>query len=446
MGTERDLWIAALAALPAAVLTSYALGARERRLYYIAASCAALLTAVAAVPLALELIRPTEAKPLSTVLVPFAAFLWLLTVVVTPSAILDSARIARTAAACLLDMGAFLTESPAVIVLAWIGGFLLLAEGHGEPLFKRARRIIIAHLGLSSVLLAAGAALQAGARWRAGLEPWGIALILAAVIVRKGIFPFHAWIPELFERGSLGAAARFNAPQLGTYAALVLAVPHASAGMLRTVAVLGLATAVYGAFLALYQTDARRACGYLFVSQSALVIAGLDIPSRESLTGALTLWICSGVALAGLSRAVLALEARRGPLPLDSFHGGYERMPWIALSFLAMSLAIANFPGTLGFIGGEMLVRGAVASFPLLGLSAVIAVALNGLAVMRMYFSLFCGKKDSGSHLRVKRAEGLGFAAAALFLVGFGLAPGGLARVLAQASTAVIAARGPAVR
>ncbi|HVA65587.1 MAG TPA: proton-conducting transporter membrane subunit [Elusimicrobiota bacterium] len=448
MSASRLLWTAALAALPGAVLAAYALGARGRRLYALAAAAAGLLTVVAAAPLALEFFRPMGSGPgnfflLSTVLVPFAALLWLMTVVTTPSARLDDAGLARTAAACLLGMAAFLTAAPAALVLIWIATSAILAAGHLEPRFEAARRVIFSHLGLSTILLVAGAALAAWARGRgdAAPEQWGLALILSAVVVRKGIFPFHAWIPEIFDQGRIGPAVLFNAPQLGAYAALVLAVPYANPALLKTAAGLALVTAVYGSFMALYQADARRACGYLFVSQSALVIAGLELPGRGALVGALLLWVCSGVALAGLSRAVLALEARRGRLRLDVRHGGYERMPLLAVSFLIMGLAVANFPGTLGFIGGEMLARGAVNSFPGLGLFAVAAVAMSGLAAIRMYFSLFCGRKDSGAHLRMGRAESLGFAAAALVLLGFGLAPGGLTRVLSRASAALISSR-----
>lgn len=437
MSLERFAWPAALAACPGAVLAAYALGLSGRRLFSLAAACGCALAAVSALPLAAEFLSAAPAPgvaPLSIVLVPFAALLWLLTVIVTPSGRRNDAGLARSAAACLLHMGAFLTTAPAPLVLIWIATSALFTTGNLESPFGRARRVTIAYLGASTVFLVAGAAL-------ADRTQWGVASILVAVMIRKGIFPFHAWIPEIFDRGRIGPAARFNAPQIGTYIALVLAVPRASPALLHAFALLALATAVYGALLALHQVDARRACGYLFVSQSALVLAGLDLPGREALAGALVLWVSSGLALAGLARAVLALEARRGRLRLDVLHGGYDRMPQLAVCFLVMCLAIANFPGTLGFVGGEMLVRGAVESFPALGVLAVLAGAMNGLAAMRMYFSLFCGKRDSGAHLKLGRAEGLGFAAAALVLLGFGLAPGRLTRALARTGDALAQAR-----
>ena len=112
----------------------------------------------------------------------------------------------------------------------------------------------------------------------------------------------------------------------------------------------------------------------------------------SALAGGLVVWLSAGLAFAGLARCVLVLEARRGRLDLTTYHGGYDRMPVLAVSFLAMGLACTGFPGTLGFVGQELLVDGAVDAFPVMGFAVVIASALTGLAVLRMYFSLFCGR------------------------------------------------------
>jgi NADH-quinone oxidoreductase subunit M len=252
-------------------------------------------------------------------------------------------------------------------------------------------------------------------------------LIVVAALVRKGIVPFHAWVPEVFDHGRLGPAILFNAPQVGAYMTVVLIVPRASPEMLRTIALLALGTAVYGAALALVQRSARRACGYLFMSQSALVMAGLDCTSVTALAGGLVVWLSAGLGFAGLARCVLVLEARRGRMDLTRYHGAYEQLPLLGVSFLAMGLACTGFPGTLGFIGQELLVDGAVGVFPIMGFAVVIASALTGLAILRMYFSLFCGRSDVLSHqslrLAVKPLEAWSFVALVIALIGFGLMP-----------------------
>jgi NADH-quinone oxidoreductase subunit M len=349
-------------------------------------------------------------------------------VAVTPRGSLDRGGLRRTALATLITVASFLTESAIVLVLLSVASVWTFVSALGDPAHQYQRRIVASYLGGSTVLFGAGVALIIGPGVQnTTLETAGMWLIAISALVRKGIVPFHAWVPEVFDRGRLGPAILFSAPQLGAYITVVLIVPRASPDMLRVIAILALGTAVYGAALALVQTSARRACGYLFMSQSALVMAGLDCTSVSALAGGLLVWLSAGLAFAGLARSVLVLEARRGRLDLATYHGGYERMPVLAISFLALGLACTGFPGTLGFVGQELLVDGAVDAFPLMGFGVVVASALTGLAVLRMYFSLFCGRPDRATHSSLgyglTRREAWTFVALVLALVGLGLAP-----------------------
>lgn len=363
---------------------------------------------------------------LSVVLLPFAAGLWLLTVAVTPRAALDARAVRRTALATLVTVLSFLTESAVALFLlsvlsVWT--FWSALEGH-----RYQRRLVAGYLGGSTLLLGVGVALVIVPRLRGTpAEAVGVTLIVIAALVRKGIFPFHAWVPEVFDHGRLGPAILFNTPQVGAYLTAVLIVPRASPELLRLIAGLALGTAVYGAALALVQSSTRRACGYLFMSQSALVMAGLDCTSGTALAGGLLVWLSAGLAFAGLARCVLVLEARRGRLDLTTYHGGYERMPILATTFLLMGLACTGFPGTLGYVGEELLVSGAVSAFPVMGFAVVIASALTGLAVIRMYFALFCGRADplkhAGFRFGLTTREAWTFIALVIVLLGFGAMP-----------------------
>jgi NADH-quinone oxidoreductase subunit M len=442
---DARLWLIALLALPALTIgVSFLRLDVERVRRLSVASAIALLLATLAVPLWPQLrdfsIRTTwlgwipggetlvRVDTLSAALLPFAAGLWLLTVAVTPRAALDRRGLRRTAVATLITLASFLTESAVALLLLSVASVWTFLSALADPAHQYQRGVVAAYLGFSTLLFAVGVALLVSPGNRnTTIETAGMWFIVIAALIRKGIVPFHAWVPEVFDHGRLGPAILFNAPQLGAYMTVVLIVPRASPEMLRTIALLALGTAVYGAALALVQTSARRACGYLFMSQSALVMAGLDCTSASALAGGLLVWLSAGLAFAGLARCVLVLEARRGRLDLTTYHGGYERMPVLAISFLAMGLACTGFPGTLGFIGQELLVDGAVDAFPVMGFAVVIASALTGLAVVRMYFSLFCGRSDIVAHpsvrLGLRPREAWTFVALVIALVGLGIAP-----------------------
>jgi NADH-quinone oxidoreductase subunit M len=439
------LWLAILVALPALVIGASFLHLDVERLRRLGvASALAMLLAALVINVSPRLrdisIRTSALSwapggeaivridALSAVLLPFAAGLWLLTVAVTPRAALDRRGLRRTALATLITLASFLTESAVLLLLLSVTSVWTFLSALADPAHRYQRRVVSVYLGFSTLLFGVGVALLVGPGGQnPAIETAGMWLIVIAALVRKGIVPFHAWVPEVFDHGRLGPAILFSAPQLGAYMTVVLIVPRASPDMLRTIAILALGTAVYGAALALVQTSARRACGYLFMSQSALVMAGLDCTSVSALAGGLLVWLSAGLAFAGLARAVLVLEARRGRLDLTTYHGGYERMPVLAISFLAMGLACTGFPGTLGFVGQELLVDGAVDAFPVMGFAVVIASALTGLAVLRMYFSLFCGRSDalahSGLSFGLTQREAWTFVALVIALVGFGIVP-----------------------
>jgi len=461
MTVLRDprFWLGVAATLPTAVVALTLTRSDLERLRRITVGAAVAMLAatltVAALPHTIQIrtsILTWASGPenilrvdgLSSALLPLCAGLWLLTVAVTPRAALDRGGFRRTAFATLVTFASFLTESAvALLVLsaASLWTFLAALDAHGYQ-----RRIVTAYLGGSTALFGAGVGLlitpHAHGTW---WESAGLWMIAMAALLRKGIFPFHAWLPEVFDRGRLGPAILYSAPQVGAYVTVVLIVPRATPELLRLIAILALATSVYGAALALVQTSARRACGYLFMSQSALVMAGLDCTSSSALAGGLIVWLSAGIAFAGLARCVLVLEARRGRLDLSTYHGGYDRTPLLAISFLTMGLACTGFPGTLGFVGQELLVNGAVDAFPVMGFAIVAASALTGLAVLRMYFSLFCGRRDVFAHsalrFELRRLEAWTFLAVVVALIGLGVAPRPLVDSRLAASNTILKVR-----
>jgi NADH-quinone oxidoreductase subunit M len=176
-----------------------------------------------------------------------------------------------------------------------------------------------------------------------------------------------------------------------------LILPVASAELLNMMGMLALATSVYAAGMALIQREARRFFCYIFLSHSALVLVGLDTVTPIGLTGALCVWLSIGLSLAGFGLTLRALEARHGRLSLAAFHGVYEHTPMLAICFLLTGLGSVGFPGTFGFLGTELLVDGAVHSYPYIGVAVVFAAALNGIAVVQAYFKLFTGTRHVSS-------------------------------------------------
>jgi NADH-quinone oxidoreductase subunit M len=203
-----------------------------------------------------------------------------------------------------------------------------------------------------------------------------------------------------------------------------LVLPIAPDWVLGSIGIFSLVTALYAAAMACVQREARRFFAYLFLSHASLVLVGLELHTSISLTGCLALWISVALSLGGLGLTIRALEARFGRLSLANFRGLYEQSPALAVCFLITGLASVGFPGTLGFVATELLVDGAVEADLATGLAVVVAAAINGIAVLRVYFLLFTGARHASTiSLAIRPRERFAVLTLSALILGGGLVP-----------------------
>lgn len=275
----------------------------------------------------------------------------------------------------------------------------------------KSARVYTLYMGLSCLLLVIGWAgvtlsgSSGGGQMGVPAVPqqqpplWAVCCVLAAIWIRAGMMPVHSWVPYVFERGTLGSVLLWFTPLTGAWAMVNLLLPIIPDDLLRGLGIMSMVTAVYAAGMASVQRDPRRFLAFLYLGYSAVVMAGLEIATEHGMTGALCVWTALGLALAGLGLVLRSMEARFGQLPLDRYHGLSAHVPQLAAGFALTGLAAIGFPGTMGFISGELLMEGAVTSYPLFGVAMLIAAALNGIAILRVYFLLFTGKRLEASPL-----------------------------------------------
>lgn len=359
---------------------------------------------------------------LSAPLLPLTALLFLLTVLATLRT-----KVRRFSFGSMLMSEAILLATLAcrqpwaIIALLAAGIIPPWRELHDR---NKPTRVFVVHMALFVALLVAGQAIQSFGGEPLRRSPLAAVLLMAAVLIRSGIVPLHCWLTDLFEHASFGTALLFVTPMVGAYAAARLVLPIAPEYVLRSIALLSLFTAVYAACMALVQHEARRFFCYVFLSHSSLVLVGLESADKIGLTGALCVWLSVGLSLAGFGLTLRSVEARTGRLSLDQFHGLYEHMPMLAILFMVTGLGSIGFPGTLGFVGTELLLEGAVKVFPLVGMAIVIAAALNGLAMLHAYFRVFTGARHASSiDLRIRWPEQIAMLILTALILGGGLYP-----------------------
>lgn len=286
-----------------------------------------------------------------------------------------------------------------------------LVAGMLPPYFElrargRSTRLYSMHMILCALLLVAGQCLSDAAGPSPGLRPWAVACLGGAVLVRSGVFPFHTWMGDLLENGTYCTSLLFTVPLMGAYAAARLLLPIASDFDLQCLSAITLATSVAGAGLALVQSEVRRFYFCLLVSHSGVVLTGLMSGGLVSMAGALCTWISTSLALGGLGLTLRALESRCGRVSMRSHQGLHEHTPNLAAFFLLTGLASIGFPGTIGFVGLELIIDGLVETAPVVSVALAIAAMLNGVAILRAFFLIFTGTPFPATvSLRVRHRE-----------------------------------------
>lgn len=287
-------------------------------------------------------------------------------------------------------------------------------------------------LGLEHARLAGELAFDLPSLGALALEPERELVIFLLLLVGFGVkvplFPFHTWLPTVAMEGRAGAAAVLLGLKLGVYGLLRFALPVAPAAAERCfwlLAVPGAIGVVYGALVALQQRNLRRLLAYSSMSHAGALTLGLAAMTPQALQG--VAWQLASLALGtgGLCLLVGFLFHRRGTSDLGSLGGLGSSAPRMAALFLLLALASAGLPGTSGFVGELLLLRGIAARHLGLAGVALVGALLGAAALVGAWQRAFLGPpRVEIADLR-PRELAFGLALAAVIL-GAGLAPGRL--------------------
>jgi len=309
-------------------------------------------------------------------------------------------------------LAAYGADNLLVLAAAWILSALPFILGPFTGTWRPRAGLAASCLAILGALgIIAGAAHAAGAA-----DPFSLAelqghnfggsaafaLLIIAIVCRKGIFPAHAWIEDAAEAGPVLPVCLFINGHLGAFLLARVVIPEfplSAQGAFPILSDLALFTALYAAVRAVAESDARRVLALLVLSQSACILAGLQSATQEGITGALVHCMVVAVATTGLFSVLRLMEVRFGRLfTSDHFLGLSEYTPRLAVFFVICGLALVGLPGTLGFCSEDLLIHGTLVSHPLIGFLLPLATAMNAVSLFRLFSKMFLGTQKTGIH------------------------------------------------
>ena len=267
---------------------------------------------------------------------------------------------------------------------------------------------------------------------------WLFAAFALAFAIKVPMFPFHTWLPDAHvEAPTAGSVILAGVLlKMGTYGFFRFAMPLfpegalAFAPLLIALAVIGI---IYGALVAMVQTDVKKLVAYSSVSHLGFVMLGLFALNAQGIQGSVLQMVNHGLSTGALFLAVGMIYERRHTREISEFGGISEVMPWFAAVFLIVVLSSLGLPGLNGFIGEFLILLGAFRMSPwVAGISAT-GVILGAVYLLWMFQRVMFGPVTNDKNRGLPdltRREFWVMAPVILFIVWIGVYPNTFLRFL----------------
>jgi NADH-quinone oxidoreductase subunit M len=271
-----------------------------------------------------------------------------------------------------------------LIMLAAVVGLYVLAAGVGEGTLDLRRLLSTAQ----------------------GADPTVQKLLFLAFMVafaiKAPLWPFHTWLPGVATSAKPATAVLMMAivDKVGTFGMLRYCLqlfPDASRyfqPLIITLAVIGI---VYGAIVAIGQTDVMRLIAYTSISHYGFIILGIFAMTSQGQSGSTLYMVNHGISTAALFLIAGFLVSRSGTRAINA-HGGVQKVaPVLAGTFLVAGLSALALPGLAPFISEFLVLIGTFTRYPVFAVFAATALVLSAVYILWLYQRMMTGPVKDGN-------------------------------------------------
>ncbi|MGV9796453.1 NADH-quinone oxidoreductase subunit M [Mycobacterium sp. NPDC003449] len=217
-----------------------------------------------------------------------------------------------------------------------------------------------------------------------------------AFAVKAPLWPFHRWLPDAAVEATPASAVLMMAvmDKVGTFGMLRYCLqlfPDASTYFRPVVITLAVIGIVYGAVLAIGQTDVMRLIAYTSISHFGFIILGIFVMTSQGQSGSTLYMINHGISTAALFLIAGFLVSRRGSRLINAYGGVQKVAPVLAGTFLVAGLATLSLPGLAPFISEFLVLIGTFTRYPVLAVFAATALVLSAVYILWTYQRMMTG-------------------------------------------------------
>ena len=236
-----------------------------------------------------------------------------------------------------------------------------------------------------------------GALFAPSARNWAALAFLIAFAVKVPVFPLHGWLSDAISDAPT-AMAMVIAGKLGLYSILRFNLglfpvqARAFAPWMIALATIGV---LYGACIALVQTDMKRLIAFAMLSALSFCTLGIFCFSLSGLDGAVYQFINEGVSGAALLTLAGFLYERYGTYDIERYGGLAAKLPMMATLFVVTGLSIIGLPLFNNFVSEFLILSGSFSSHPGWILAATFGVILSAAYMLMMIQRVFYGPESA---------------------------------------------------
>jgi len=279
-----------------------------------------------------------------------------------------------------------------------------------------------------------------------GLERWLFLAFAVAFAIKVPLLPFHTWLPDAHVEAPTGGSVILAGVllKMGTYGFLRFCLPFFPRAAVELAPLLGgiaAAGIIYGALMALAQSDLKKLVAYSSVSHLGFVVLGIFALNAAGVVGALLQMVNHGINTGALFLLVGMIYDRTHTRLVGDYGGLARTMPKYAALAMIFVLASIGLPGSNGFAGEFLILLGAFRSSPILGILGALGVVPGAVYLLVMVRRLMFGA-PAGASLKVRDLGAREIAALvplALLVIVLGMKPTLFTRPLEPTVTALLA-------
>jgi len=225
--------------------------------------------------------------------------------------------------------------------------------------------------------------------------------VFVGFAILGGMFPFHSWAPDGHVAAPTAVSMLLAGVEMkvGVFAALRVAImlfPQGAKDWAVIILILGTINVVYGALIAMIQTDFKYVIGFSSVSHMGLVLIGFASLNREGLMGAGVQMFSHGVMTALFFAVVGMVYDRTHTRDISQLGGLFKVMPLAALGFIVSGLVSMGMPGFSGFVAEFPIFMGAWRVAPAVAIIAVLGIIVTAGYILLVLRRVFFGEMPDG--------------------------------------------------